>query len=128
MKKSLILLPILALAACATPRESCISQAQRTVRLLDRQISTAQGNIQRGYALATVQDVHTINTHCTGTNEDGSTFRFPCQEVETVDRQVPVSINVAEERAKLADMQSRRTTATRTAEQQVQQCIAVHPE
>ncbi|RYG91553.1 hypothetical protein EU803_10730 [Loktanella sp. IMCC34160] len=129
MRKTLLILPVLGiLAACATPREACINDARRHVVLLDQQIAVTQGNISRGYALATVQDVQVVTEVCRGTNEDGSTFSFPCQKTRVVDRQEPVAINVAEERAKLADLQARRAAAERTAQATIQQCVATHPE
>jgi len=128
MKKSLLLLPLLALAACSTPREQCISGANRPVATLDQLIAETQGNVDRGFALVEVQDVRVLRKTCESTNDDGSTFRFPCEETETFTRREPVSINVAEERIKLSQLQDRRANAVRTAQAQVQQCIAVHPE
>ncbi|WP_375279943.1 hypothetical protein [Pseudooctadecabacter sp.] len=124
-------LPLLALAtvaACATPREQCIRDANRGLAPLDRLIATTQGNINRGFGLAEVQDVRVLRTTCEGTNEDGSTFRFPCEETETFTRQEPVSINIAEERTKLAQLQQRRAEQGQAAQQRIQQCVAIHPE
>jgi len=128
MRISLILLPLLTVAACSTPRERCIAGANRPVATLDRLITTTQGNVDRGYALAEVQDVRVLRTTCEGTNEDGSTFRFPCEETETFTRREPVSINVADERTKLAQLRTRRDQAVRDARAATQQCVAVHPE
>ncbi len=128
MNRIVLLLPLLALAACATPRESCINSAQRELRTVDSLIAQTQGNINRGYAIAEVQDVRTRRTRCTGTNEDGSTFTFPCEETDTVRRQVPVAINVADERAKLADLQQQRARLAPATQAAVQSCIATHPE
>lgn len=128
MKKTLILLPLVALAACATPRERCISTANSQLRTLDRLINVTRGNVQRGFALAEVQDVRVLRTTCEGTNADGSTFRFPCEETETFTRREPVTINIAEERVKLAQLEERRAQARRDAAAQAQQCIALYPE
>ena len=128
MKKTLILLPLLAIAACSTPREQCISNANGQLRTLDRLINVASGNVQRGFALAEVQDVRVLRTTCQGTNEDGSTFRFPCEETETFTRREPVSINIVEERVKLAQLQDQRDSAARDVAARTQQCIAIHPE
>ncbi|SLN54949.1 hypothetical protein [Pseudooctadecabacter jejudonensis] len=125
---TLSLLCLAALAACATPREQCINSANRELSTLDRLIATTQGNINRGFALVEVQDVRVLRTTCEGTNEDGSTFRFPCEETETFTRQEPVSLNIAEERIKLDQLQSRRASVARDVQARVQQCIAVHPE
>ncbi|MDB9943854.1 hypothetical protein OAD19_02365 [Octadecabacter sp.] len=128
IKKTLILLPLLAIAACSTPREQCISNANGQLRTLDRLIDVASGNVQRGFALAEVQDVRVLRTTCQGTNEDGSTFRFPCEETETFTRREPVSINIVEERMKLAQLQDQRYSAARDVAARTQQCIAIHPE
>ena len=128
MKKTLILVPLLAIAACSTPREQCISNANGQLRTLDRLIDVASGNVQRGFALAEVQDVRVLRTTCQGTNEDGSTFRFPCEETETFTRREPVSINIVEERVKLAQLQDQRDSAARDVAARTQQCIAIHPE
>ncbi|MEJ6639126.1 MAG: hypothetical protein QNL58_02055 [Octadecabacter sp.] len=128
MKKTLILLSLLAIAACSTPREQCISNANGQLRTLDRLIDVASGNVQRGFALAEVQDVRVLRTTCQGTNEDGSTFRFPCEETETFTRREPVSINIVEERVKLAQLQDQRDSAARDVAARTQQCIAIHPE
>jgi hypothetical protein len=128
MKKTLILLPLLAIAACSTPREQCISNANGQLRTLDRLIDVASGNVQRGFALAEVQDVRVLRTTCQGTNEDGSTFRFPCEETETFTRREPVSINIVEERVKLVQLQDQRDSAARDVAARTQQCIAIHPE
>ena len=128
MKKTLILLPLLAIADCSTPREQCISNANDQLRTLDRLIDVASGNVQRGFALAEVQDVRVLRTTCQGTNEDGSTFGFPCEEIETFTRREPVSINIVEERVKLAQLQDQRDAAARDVAARTQQCIAIHPE
>lgn len=128
IRTTLPFLALAAVAACATPREQCISDANRGLATLDRLIATTQGNINRGFGLAEVQDVRVLRTTCEGTNEDGSTFRFPCEETETFTRQEPVSINIAEERTKLAQLQQRRAEQGRAAQQRIQQCVAIHPE
>jgi hypothetical protein len=127
-RSSFLLLPLLALAACSTPREQCISISHRPVAQLDHLISTVRGNISRGYALAEVQDVRVLRASCEGINEDGSTFRFPCEETETTTRQEPVAINVGEERVKLIQLENRREQFARDAQSNIQQCVAIHPE
>jgi len=127
-RSSLLLIPLIALAACSTPRERCIAGANRPVATLDRLITTTRGNIERGFALVEVQDVRVLRSTCEGTNADGSTFRFPCEETETFTRNEPVAINVAEERTKLNQLLERRADAVSNAQATAQQCVAVHPE
>jgi len=128
MHKAFILVPLLALAACGTPRQQCISGASRPLATLDRLIAQTSGNVQRGFAIAEVQDVRVLRRSCQGTNQDGTTFRFPCDETETFTRQQPVSINIAEEVLKLEQLEERRAQSARAAQAQIQQCIARHPE
>ncbi|MCF2871097.1 hypothetical protein L0664_08465 [Octadecabacter sp. G9-8] len=128
MKIILITLPLLALAACSTPREQCISTANSQLRTLDRLVNVTRGNVQRGFALTSVQDVRVVQSTCQGRNEDGTEFRFDCEETQTRTRQEPVTIDIAEERRKLAQLEERRDQAARDAVEQTQQCIAMHPE
>ena len=127
-RTALLLLPLLAVAACSTPRDRCISGAQRSVATLDRLIAETRGNINRGYGLVEVQDVRVLRGSCEGTNEDGSKFRFPCEETETFTRREPVAINISEERVKLDQLEDRRAIAQRQAQAQVQQCLARYAE
>ena len=127
-RSTLLFIPLVALAACSTPREQCISSANRSVATLDRLITVTRGNIQRGYAVAEVQDVRVLRASCEGTNADGSTFRFPCEETETFTRREPVTINIAEERTKLAQLETRREQQARDAQARIQECVAIHPE
>lgn len=128
MRKSLILLSLLALAACATPRESCINSATGNLRTVDRLIVETQGNINRGFALSREQEVVTRRTTCTGTNEDGTTFRFPCEKTDTLTRSVPVAIDLNAERAKLASLLNQKATMERQSQAAIQSCIATYPE
>lgn len=128
MKRTLILLPLVALAACASPRERCIAGANRPVATLDGLIAQTRGNIDRGYGLVEVQDVRVLRRLCQGTNADNSTFSFPCEETETFTRNEPVALDMNAERAKLVQLEERRAQSARAAAAQVQQCIAVHPE
>lgn len=128
MRTALILLPLVLLAACATPREQCINAATRETRVLGNLIAETQGNLVRGYALETRQEIRTVRKTCRGTNEDGTTFIFPCEETETFNVSVPVAIDLNAEAAKLASLQTRFTQMKQASDQAVAQCIAANPE
>jgi len=83
MRPALMILPFLALAACATPREQCIGQATRDLRVLNSLIAETQGNLARGYAIGEQQEVRTLRKTCRGENSDGTIFRYSCDETET---------------------------------------------
>ena len=128
MHKSLLVLPLALLAACGTPQERCISQANSQVRVLDRLISETQGNLSGGYALEEQQEVRVINTTCTGQNEDGTTFVFPCEDTQTRTRRVPVAIDLNAEQAKLNSLLQRREQEAAAAQARAQQCVVQYPE
>jgi hypothetical protein len=128
MRPALIILPLVALAACATPREQCIGNVTRDTRVLSSLVNETQGNLARGYALEERQDVRTLRRTCRGRNEDGTTFTFRCDETETFTTTVPVAIDLNAERAKLASLEERFAQTQSSSNQAVAQCIAVHPE
>lgn len=127
MRRAIVLLPLI-LAACATPREQCINDVTRELRVLSSLVAETQQNIARGYAVEEVQEVRVIRTSCTGTNEDGSTFTFPCEETQTIERDVPVAIDLNAERAKLDSLLERQSQLQRSTDAAIQQCIAAYPE
>ncbi|KJZ20707.1 hypothetical protein [Loktanella sp. S4079] len=128
MRPALILLPIIALTACATPREQCISDANQDLYVLRALINEARGNLARGYALAETTDVRTLTKMCRGENKEGETFRFPCNETETYTSTRPVAIDLDAEQTKLEQLERRLVQAQANSDQMVAQCIAIHPE
>ncbi|MDA1154819.1 MAG: hypothetical protein O2873_08705 [Proteobacteria bacterium] len=128
MRPALMILPFLALAACATPREQCIGQATRDLRVLNSLIAETQGNLARGYAIEEQQGVRTLRKTCRGENSDGTIFRYSCDETETFTTNRPVAIDLNVERAKLNSLVERRNQQQATSDQVVLQCIAAHPE
>jgi len=128
MRATLFMIPLAVLAACATPREQCISQVTRDARVLSSLINETRGNLQRGYALDRQQEVRTIRRTCRGRNEDGSTFTYRCDTTDTVTRNVPVAIDLNAERAKLQSLEERFVQTQAASNQAVAQCIANNPE
>lgn len=128
MRPTLLMIPLLALAACATPREACINDAMRDVRILDGLIAETRGNINRGYALDERQDVRTIRQTCTGTTAEGVEFRYRCDRVNTFTTTVPVAIDLNAEQAKLTSLLQRQRTDRAVADQMIAQCLTIHPE
>lgn len=129
MTKALLLLPLaLTVAACATPRERCLNDANRELRVMASLIQETQENLARGYALDTRQEVTTIEKTCNVRQEDGSVLRTPCPEVITTDYQVPVAIDLNAEEAKLQSLLQRQTQMLAASQAAAQQCIATYPE
>lgn len=128
MRPALFILPLVLLAACATPREQCISQVTKDARIQSSLINEVRANIARGYALEQQQEIRTVRRTCVGRNEDGTTFTFRCEETDTVTVNVPVAIDLDAERAKLASLEKRYAETQAAANQAVAQCIALNPE
>lgn len=124
-----LLLP-LALAACEppTPREACLNAARGDTRTLDRLIAETQGNIARGYALEERQEIRTRPSTCTGTNPDGTTFTFRCDETYTFTRRVPVAIDLNAARGTLASLTERRAAEMQRSEAAIAACLRQYPE
>jgi len=128
MRPALLLLPALALAACATPREECINDVTRDAAVLSALVNQTQANLARGYALEQRQDVRTVRGTCRGRDEDGESFFFSCDETDTFTTTVPVAIDLNVEAAKLKSLQDRLVVAQAASNQGVAQCIAQFPE
>jgi len=127
MRAALFIVPLL-LTACATPREACLDDVNREVRVLDRLIAQTRGNLERGFAIEKKQEIRTRDTLCRGENEDGTTFRFRCEETDTITRNVPVAIDLNAERAKLTSLEQRQRQNIANAESGIAQCLARFPE
>lgn len=124
-----ILLPALALtlAACATPYEYCVSQAQSPLRDVTRDIARIERDLGRGYRLVTVRDTQLALTRCVRRTRDGDEISYPCQRPVTLRRSEPVSIDFDEERARLRALQSRRASLETVTIRRIEQCRAVYP-
>jgi len=128
MRAALIVLPLVVLTACATPREACIDQVTRDTKVLSSLINETRGNLARGYALEERQEVRTVRGTCRGRNEDDSIFTFRCDETDTITTKVPVAIDLNAERAKLTSLEERFAQKQTASNQAVLQCIASNPE
>ncbi|MFQ1699015.1 hypothetical protein ACJ5NV_00335 [Loktanella agnita] len=128
MRFILVLPALAALTACATPRESCLYQANNQLRSLEARMAETQGNIDRGYAIFESSETVTVERTCRDRLPDGTTRSYECDRTETVNRTDPVAVDVAYERQKLAEMETQLAAlqaATLSAERQ---CIMMHPE
>ncbi|MEJ6402834.1 hypothetical protein [Yoonia sp. 2307UL14-13] len=128
MRPALILLPLAALAACATPREQCINNALRETRIVDALVNETRANIARGYAIEEDQEVRTVPRRCTGERSDGTEFRYWCNDVQTIETSRPVAIDLNAEQAKLESLLERQAQNRAASDQRITQCIAAHPE
>ena len=124
-------LALLLLAACGTPQVQCINRNTRDLRTVDRLITEAKGNLDRGYAYEQI----TISTpqweYCDRPHlAEGEPTPAPrlCLEdhEETITR--PKAIDLAAEARKLEGLQTKRRLLAKSAAPVIAQCKAQYPE
>ena len=93
MRPALFLVLPLVLAACATPRESCLSSVGQQGRVIDALISQTRGNVARGYAIEEREELRTRRELCEFRRDDGSIGRRFCNRTTAEDVRVPVTID-----------------------------------
>ncbi|SEW38097.1 hypothetical protein SAMN04488515_2430 [Cognatiyoonia koreensis] len=128
MRHALFALPLLALAACETPQQSCINDVARELRTVNALIAQTRGNIDRGFALETRQETREVRSTCRGRTESGEAVRVRCEEIRVRDVNVPVTIDLDAERTKLRQLESRRANLQTQTQQSIAQCQALYPE
>ena len=118
---------LLALMACATPQQRCITKAAPDLPVLNRLIAESEGNRARGYAFADVEvemDVWKLCRVDLTPSEVGQTM---CLETETTTTREAVAIDLTAEAAKLASMRARRDDIEAKAQPAFAQCQAEFP-
>lgn len=130
-----LLIPALAvLAACGTPQQQCINRETRDLRVVERLIAAAQGNLDRGYAFEEVTVYTTEYVDCTpqvvvpaGAPVPAVEPRLCLDEVpETIRR--PVAIDLVAEQRKLDSLIVKRRDLTARAQDVIVACKAAYPE
>ena len=128
MRPALMLVLPLVLAACATPRESCLSSVSREGRVLDALIAQTRGNVTRGYAIEEREELRTRRQLCEFRRDDGSIGRRFCNRTTAEDVRVPVTIDIEAEKVKLDQLLARREAQARSEAAARAQCVARYPQ
>ncbi len=124
MLKHLFIPSLAFLAACATPQERCINSATNEVRTLQKLIATSEGNIARGYAIHKQEQPYKVASIC----YDKDKKPYACLETEFRTVETPVTIDIAEERRKLAQLKHRLPDAKRRMNDGIKRCRVQYPE
>lgn len=130
MNRLLLLGLGIALAACGTPQQQCISQSTQDLRIVDSFIAETEANLARGYALA--QDVTSVPRLVDCTPEPTDKHPNPRQrnclvnEAQPVTR--PVAIDLDAEAAKLASLKAKRAQLAAQAQPAILACQRTYPE
>ena len=129
---ALILALPLALAACGTPQERCISRNTTEYRTVNSLLAEVEGNLARGYAWDERQVVRSRLAQCqtVTTDREGkpviTTYGCWRDELETERFRVP--IDPTAEARKRDGLVARRNALSASAERAIEACRAAYPE
>lgn len=123
MKRPILLLSLIALAACGNPREECIDAAGAELRVIDQLIAETEENIDRGYTFETRPASGGDIRFCA---EAAGPFNLCAMRKERTEER-PVAIDVAAETAKLRSLISRRVLLQRQVDRDIAACRAAYP-
>ncbi|NNU80684.1 hypothetical protein HMH01_09575 [Halovulum dunhuangense] len=120
----------LGLAACASPLEQCVSQAQRDHDGLLAAIAIAEANIARGYGVDREVVPYQRPVLCTGvglgTGRVGVGLTG-CSETRFRTVETPVPLDIEAEQRKLASMRARLPVARARRDAAISACYAQFP-
>ena len=127
MKPFLALAALALLSACATPRDVCVSQQTRDLRVVDELIAEDEATLARGYALDRRTELRSRLTLCTGLSRGNgrlSTGVRYCSAPETRTRVVPQAVNLREVSARLEGLRAKRAELSAQASRGIAACRA----
>lgn len=138
MVKPISFLPAIAiLVACGTPQEQCIARETRDLRVVNRLIAEAEGNLKRGYAFEDVVISRSAWVTCAPLPVPPPVEGAPPPEPakprlcledrdETVTR--PVAIDLAAEQTKLTGLKAKRKQLAAAGDRSIAACRKAYPE
>lgn len=129
MRHALILLPLLGLAACATPQQVCVANAGQDLAVINSLIDQTTLNLQRGYGINERQEVRTIPRMCSARDANGNVVDWDfCDTTYVRDIREPVALDLRAEQDKLDQLEQQRDRLTAPTNAAIQQCLATYPE
>ncbi|SCY37739.1 hypothetical protein [Paracoccus tibetensis] len=122
----------LALAACGTPQEQCISRNTSEYRTVSRLLAEVEGNLARGYEWRERQVLRSRFAQCqyVSRDRDGNQVigTYGCWRDYTDSERYRVPIDPAAETRKRDNLVARRAALAPGAQQAVEACRAAYPE
>lgn len=133
--RSAAVLPLLALAACATPQQRCIDAVTQEIRIIDQLIAQTKLNLDRGFGTRERTDVVPDWDWCDwpgGYVRDryGNLRPAPprmCWNDRVVTRPYAVAIDPAAEQRKLEALEARRRELAARVPSDIAQCRELNP-
>lgn len=120
---------LLALMACASPQQQCISKTAPDLPILNSLIAETKGNLARGYAYADVVVESPVWVDCGAwlSNSTGDLRPGLCLGSAPTTTRKAVAVDLTTEAAKLLSMQARRAAIEAQAQPALAQCRAQFP-
>lgn len=122
----------LALTACGTPQEQCISKNTREYRVVTNLLEETRANLARGYAWEERQITRTEWRSCPVAveNKEGKVrwIDRPCLRDYTDTERYRVTIDPVVEKRKADHLAQRQAALKKNAEAAVKACQAAYPE
>lgn len=120
MRLGLALAGVAIVAACASPRESCIRQAGEEVRLLDQQIAETEAALARGYRVTEPSEARTTLHICAWPREP---VLF-CTRHTPGQRATRLNVERGAEEARLVELQRERARMVVVTADRIASCPA----
>lgn len=112
------------LVACGTPQEQCIKRVSKELRTVSALRAETAANITRGYAIDVSYVPYTTYDVCYHRN--GRHYSCPRTYTRTITQ--PRTIDVAEEKRKLNDLEQKQVALEKQAAPYIEQCRIQYPE
>lgn len=129
---ALCLAPVLALAACGTPQDRCISRNTSEYRTVSALLAEVEGNLSRGYAWDERQVVRTRFAQCDRVIRDSKGNRsistYGCWRDYVDVERFRTPIDPAAEIRKRDNLRDRQAALASSANAAVAACRAAYPE
>jgi len=129
MFKLMTLAPLLLLAACVDPRQACLNDASRDLRIVRDLIDDTEANLERGYAIRSETRIVQYTEFCFhhGKGKEHRHFRF-CNRSQPVTSRTPVAVDLDEEQRKLDALKRKELELQGQTKAAVQSCEKTNPE
>ncbi len=118
------------LAGCATPRETCIAERTRDIKVVDALIERDLATLERGYALDRETRVTPRLQLCNGLVSVGGRIALgtsTCFEPRAETRVVPEAVDLDAVRRRLESLERKRVELVARTRAGVEACRAAYP-
>lgn len=126
MKRTALILSLFVLAGCANPRQDCIDDATKDLRIVQGLIADTEATLERGYAIQTETRTVLYTDFCIGTGIRNGHFSF-CNRAQPVTSRTPVAVDLSVERKKLLSLKRKEAELKARSANNVQRCELAHP-